>query len=51
MEIFANLHLHSTHSDGKYTPAELVQLAKEEGYELSEKELEALCGGLWGYGA
>ena len=32
MEIFANLHLHSTHSDGKYTPEELVRLAKEEGY-------------------
>ena len=32
MEIYANLHLHSTHSDGKYTPEELVLLAKEEGY-------------------
>ena len=32
MEIYANLHLHSTHSDGKYTPEELVRLAKEEGY-------------------
>lgn len=29
---YANLHLHSTHSDGKYTPEQLVLLAKEEGY-------------------
>jgi predicted metal-dependent phosphoesterase TrpH len=32
MQIYANLHLHSTHSDGKYTPEELVLLAKQEGY-------------------
>ena len=32
MELYANLHLHSTHSDGKYTPAELVRVAKAEGY-------------------
>ena len=32
MKIYANLHLHSTHSDGKYTPEELVRFAKEEGY-------------------
>ena len=30
---FANLHLHSTHSDGVYSPAELVRLAKKEGYK------------------
>ena len=29
---YANLHFHSTHSDGVYTPAELARLAKEEGY-------------------
>jgi predicted metal-dependent phosphoesterase TrpH len=29
---YANMHLHSTHSDGVYTPAELVRIAKEEGY-------------------
>ena len=29
---YANLHLHSTHSDGVYSPAELVRIAKEEGY-------------------
>lgn len=32
MKQFANLHLHSTHSDGVYTPAELVRVAKNEGY-------------------
>ena len=32
MEFFANLHLHSTHSDGVYTPARLVEIAREEGY-------------------
>lgn len=32
MKYYANLHTHSTHSDGKYTPARLVQMAKEEGY-------------------
>ena len=32
MKQFANLHLHSTHSDGVYTPAELVEVAKNEGY-------------------
>ena len=30
--IFANMHNHSTFSDGKYTPEELVALAKSEGY-------------------
>lgn len=33
MKPYANLHLHSIHSDGKYTPRELVRLAKEEGYK------------------
>lgn len=33
MELYANLHLHSTHSDGVYTPAELVKVAKKEGYK------------------
>lgn len=33
MEFYANLHLHSTHSDGVYSPAELVRIAKEEGYK------------------
>lgn len=30
--MYANLHLHSTHSDGVYSPRELVSVAKEEGY-------------------
>lgn len=33
VEIYANLHLHSTHSDGAYTPTETVIAAKEEGYK------------------
>lgn len=32
MKQYANLHFHSTHSDGVYTPAELARLAKAEGY-------------------
>lgn len=31
-KIYASLHMHSTHSDGEYSPAELVKIAKEEGY-------------------
>ena len=33
MKIYANLHLHSTHSDGGYSPTELVHVAKDEGYK------------------
>ena len=29
---YANLHTHSTHSDGVYSPTELVRIAKDEGY-------------------
>ena len=29
---YANLHLHSTHSDGVYTPAQLARIAFDEGY-------------------
>lgn len=32
MTPYANLHLHSTHSDGMYSPTELVAIAKAEGY-------------------
>ena len=35
MKLYANLHLHSTHSDGVYTPAELARLAFEEGYKAA----------------
>ena len=31
-KMYANLHLHSTHSDGIYSPETLVKMAKEEGY-------------------
>jgi len=33
MKIYANLHLHTTHSDGVYSPEELVKVAKNEGYK------------------
>ena len=32
MKPYANLHLHSTHSDGVFSPTELVAVAKAEGY-------------------
>lgn len=32
MKHYANLHMHSTHSDGRYTPEELARIAKELGY-------------------
>lgn len=32
MKPYANLHLHSTHSDGVFSPTELVKVAKDEGY-------------------
>lgn len=32
MKFFANLHSHSTHSDGVFSPAELVEVARNEGY-------------------
>ena len=31
-KIYANLHNHTTHSDGVYTPDEIVKIAKDEGY-------------------
>ena len=33
MKLYANLHNHTTHSDGIFTPTELVKVAKEEGYK------------------
>lgn len=35
MKLYANLHLHSTHSDGVYTPTELAQIAFDEGYKAA----------------
>ena len=32
MKIYANLHTHTTHSDGVYTPEEIVKIAYDEGY-------------------
>ncbi len=32
MKLYANLHTHSTHSDGGFTPKQLAQAAKHEGY-------------------
>ena len=31
-------------------PEEILALAKEEGYKLSDEELEAVSGGSWGGG-
>ncbi len=33
MKQYANLHLHSTHSDGVYTPAELVDRSESRIYK------------------
>ena len=30
---YASLHMHSTHSDGVYSPKELVEIGKKEGYK------------------
>jgi len=35
MKLYANLHLHSTHSDGVYTPTELAKIAYDEGYRAA----------------
>ena len=32
LKLYASLHMHSTHSDGVYTPAELAEVGKNEGY-------------------
>ena len=32
MKIYANLHTHSNHSDGPYSPRKLAEVAKAEGY-------------------
>ncbi len=32
--MYANLHNHTTHSDGVFTPEELVRVAKDEGYSV-----------------
>ena len=50
---YANLHTHTTHSDGIFTPLELVRVAKAEGYHAiavtdhntatAYPELQAAC--------
>ena len=30
------------------TPDELLELAKEEGYDLTEEQLQSVSGGSWG---
>ena len=32
MRVYANLHTHSTHSDGAYSPRKIAEIAKNEGY-------------------
>ena len=32
MKFYANLHTHSNHSDGRFTPTQMAETAKEEGY-------------------
>lgn len=32
MKMYANLHTHSNHSDGRYSPTELARVTKKEGY-------------------
>lgn len=33
MKVYANLHAHSTHSDGVYSPSQLAKIAHDEGYK------------------
>ena len=45
MEFYANLHTHSTHSDGKWTPRELANVAYREGYRaLSVTDHDTVSG-------
>jgi predicted metal-dependent phosphoesterase TrpH len=42
---YASLHMHSTHSDGVYTPKELVEIGKNEGYKaLSLTDHDTITG-------
>ena len=33
MELYANLHIHSTHSDGNFSPSKVAHICKDEGYK------------------
>ena len=42
---YASLHMHSTHSDGVYSPKELVEIGKKEGYKaLSLTDHDTITG-------
>ncbi len=53
LEMYANLHTHTTHSDGVFTPEEIVKIAKSEGYKAiaatdhdtvtAYPEMKAIC--------
>ena len=41
----ADLHLHTTHSDGDYTPAEVVDLARRSGLSaIAITDHDTTCG-------
>lgn len=42
---FANLHFHSMHSDGYYTPKELVEIGRKEGYRALVLSDHDVCSG------
>lgn len=47
MKLYANLHTHSTHSDGVYDPAGIVAIAKKEGYRafaVTDHDTITACG-------
>jgi len=45
MSVLCDLHNHTTASDGQYTPAELVQLAKKRGLSvLAVTDHDAIAG-------
>ena len=47
---YASLHMHSTHSDGVYTPKELVEVGRAEGdlalYSRAEEESRGVAEGV-----
>ena len=43
---YANLHTHSTHSDGRYAPDELVRIAKEIGSGAIARDQKLFISGV-----